>query len=144
MQDENAIQKLLSTYSQAASAGDWDRAIGTYMPDGVWDIPHLGMRLEGQKAIRAALNDMVAKMDYVIQMNSPALIELTGNTATAHRGIRECGKSKGKDGGFEFLGFYADKLVRTDDGWKFVRRVFEGVGTHFFPLVKGEAHQGLW
>ncbi|MDG2004632.1 MAG: nuclear transport factor 2 family protein [Novosphingobium sp.] len=141
MNDQAAIQIVLTTYSQTASSGEWDAAVGTYMPDGVWEIPHLGMKLEGQQAIRGALTSFMAEMDYVMQMNAPALIEVNGDTATARAGIRECGKSKGKNEGFEFFGFYVDDLVRTDAGWKFARRSFEGLGTSYFPLVSGEAHK---
>jgi hypothetical protein len=140
MQIEFEIQKVLTTYSQAASTGDWDAAVGAYLPEGTWAIPHLGMRLKGRAAIREALVSFMSGMDYVIQMNAPAVIQVDGANATARSGIRECGKSKGKDEGFEFLGFYVDRLVRSDDGWQFVERVFEGRGTHYFPLSKAEAH----
>lgn len=140
MDDRTAIQSLISTYSQAASVGDWDAVLATYQPDAVWDIPHLGLRLEGRDAILDALKGMIVKMDYVIQMNSPALIEVDGGTARARSAIRECGKSKAKNEGFEFLGFYVDDLVKTGQGWKFARRVFAGKGTHYFPLLSGNAH----
>jgi hypothetical protein len=140
MQEEYLIQRTLNTYSNAASRGDWDRAVGTYMPNGIWEIPHLSLRFEGHNAIREALQNFMATMDYVVQMNAPALIEIEGMNATAHAAIRECGKSKGKNEGFEFFGFYADELVRTAEGWKFVRRAFQGLGTSRFPLTSGERH----
>jgi hypothetical protein len=140
MQEEYLVQRTLNTYSNAASRGDWDRTIGTYMPNGIWEIPHLSLRFEGHKSIREALENFKATMDYVIQMNAPALIEIDGTNATAHAAIRECGKSKGKNEGFEFFGFYADELIRTAEGWKFVRRVFQGVGSSRFPLISGESH----
>ena len=135
MPDEYWIQRTISRYSQRASVGDWDGVLATYMPDGVWDIPHLNMRFEGHEAIREALTGFFGVMDYVVQLNAPAVIDVDGDTALAWSGIRECGKSKDRDEGFEFFGTYADSLVRTADGWKFARRVFEGVGTHYFPLL---------
>ena len=135
MDDERAIQQLLTTYSQTASVADWDGTVATYLPDGVWTIPHLGLSFEGQEAIRGALEAFFEQMDYVIQMNAPALIHVTGTAATARAAIRECGKSAGKAQGFEYLGFYQDDLVKTPDGWRFSKRVFEGVGTNVFGLV---------
>jgi len=137
MDDERAIQKLITTYSQTASVADWEGAVGTYLPDGLWEIPHLSLAFEGHEAIRGALAAFFEQMDYVIQMNAPALIHVSGSTARASSAIRECGKSAGKDEGFEYLGFYRDELVKTPQGWRFRTRVFEGVGTNLFPLVGG-------
>lgn len=136
MEEEWAIQKLLTTYSVSASRGDWDAAVTTYLPDGVWAIPHLAMRLDGHAAIRGALTGFFAEMDYVVQLASPALITITGDTATARSNIREAGKSRGHSEGFEFFGQYADRLVRTTKGWRFAERVFEHLGTHYFPLAE--------
>jgi hypothetical protein len=62
------------------------------------------------------------------------LTQIKGDTATARSVIRECGKYAGRNEGLEVLGFYADKLLRTPDGWKFIHRVFELRGMHNFPL----------
>jgi len=140
MDDKAAIQELINTYSQAASRGDFDRAVGTYLPDGVWDIPHLSMSLAGREAIHGALTAFIETMDYVLQMNAPALIEVTGDSATATSSIREAGKTAGQMQAFEYLGFYEDELVRSDEGWRFKRRVFRGIGTSHFPLESGEKH----
>jgi len=140
MSDGEAIQQLINTYSQAASLGEWDRAVGTYLPEGVWAIPHLSMTLEGAAAIRSALTAFMETMDYVLQMNAPAIIHVEGDRATATSSIREAGKSKGEMHAFEFLGLYEDELVHTAEGWKFARRTFRGIGTSHFPLESGEKH----
>ena len=137
VQDEAAIQRVISTYSQHASLAEWDAVLALFLPDAVWDIPHLGMKLEGAEAIRGALTTFFAEMDYVLQQNSPAVIDVDGDAATARSGIREAGKSAGKDEGFEFFGLYEDRLTRTADGWKFAYRTFRGLGTHYFPLLPG-------
>jgi ketosteroid isomerase-like protein len=116
--DEAAIQRLISLYSQSYSIGDIDAVVALYLPDGIWDIPHLGMKPAGHAALRDALTRFAAAMDYVLQMNAPAIVEVTGNRATARSGIRICGKSAERDEGFEHLGIYADEIVRTADGWK--------------------------
>ena len=140
MEDQRAIQNVLNTYSQNASLGNWDTVLSLFLPDAVWEIPHLGMKLEGRDAIGGALKAFMGEMDYVLQLNSPATIEVSGDTATASAGIREAGKSAGKDEGFDFFGLYLDTLERTGDGWKFRTRVFRGLGTSYYPLTKGEAH----
>jgi hypothetical protein len=76
-------------------------------------------------------------MDYIVQLNAPALIDIKEGTATARSVIRECGKFVGRDEALEVLGFYADTLVRAPAGWRFSRRVFEVRGMHRFSLAPG-------
>ncbi len=140
MSDEGDIQRVINTYSQYASKGDWGMVLPLFLPEAVWEIPHLGMKLDGRDAIAATLTAFKDTMEYVLQINTPALIEVNGDSARATSGIRECGKSAGKDEGFEYLGIYADTLARTADGWKFRYRIFEGIGSHFFALTSGVAH----
>lgn len=140
MSDEADIQRVISTYSQYASKGDWDRVLPLFLPEAVWEIPHLGMKLEGRDAIAATLLGFKDLMEYVLQINTPALIEIDGDSAQATSGIRECGKTAGKDEGFEYLGIYSDTFARTPDGWKFRTRVFEGIGSQLFALTSGIAH----
>jgi ketosteroid isomerase-like protein len=145
MDDSAQIQRVISRYSQFASRAQWDDVLATYLQDGVWEIPHLGMRFEGHDAIKSALSGFFTAMDYVLQMNAPALIEVAGNEATAHSNIHEFGKFAGRDEAFEFLGWYEDKLVHTPDGWKFAVRIFKHIGTHSFPLIaKQPEGQGHW
>lgn len=133
-EDDYAVQRVINAYAQLTGRGDWEPVVALFLPDATWEIPHLDLRFEGVEAIRGALAMLAGDLEYVLQLNSPALIEVTGDTATARSGIREAGKRKGKDEGFEFLGIYADTLKRTADGWKFKRRVFEGIGTQYWPL----------
>ena len=139
-QDQAAIQRVINTYSQYASKGDWDRVLPLFLPEAVWEIPHLGMKLEGIGAIADTLVMFKGMMDYVLQLNSPALIEVEDDSARATSGIRESGKSAGKDEGFDYFGIYADELVRTAEGWKFRTRVFEGFGSQTYALTSGTAH----
>lgn len=139
MTDEFAIQQLLSLYSDGCSRGDWDQVMATFLPDGVWEVPGLGARHEGHAVIRKAMAGFVAQMDYFVQISAPAIIEVDGDRATARSTIRECGKFRGRDEALEVMGFYADELVRSAEGWKFARRSFTGAGLHRFALLPGPA-----
>ena len=139
-QDEAAIQRVINTYSQYASKGEWDRVLPLFLEAAVWEIPHLGMKLEGRDAIAATLNMFKGTMDYVLQLNSPALIDVKGDSARASSGIRESGKTAGKDESFDYFGIYADTFTRTSEGWKFRTRVFEGIGSQTYALLTGAAH----
>jgi hypothetical protein len=135
MSKEFSIQQTINRYSEGASRGDWDRVLSTYLPDGIWEIPYFGATFQGRDAIFDALKHFTEPMEYIVQINAPALIEADENTATARSVIRECGKFAGRNEALEVLGFYADTLLHTPDGWKFSRRVFEVRGMHRFPLT---------
>lgn len=133
--DHYAVQRVITAYALLTGRGDWDPVLALFAEGAVWEIPHLGLRFEGHEALRGALAMLSADLEFVLQHNAPALIEVDGDTATARSGIREGGKRKGRDESVEYLGIYQDTLVRTAEGWKFAKRVFEGVGTLNFPLA---------
>jgi ketosteroid isomerase-like protein len=133
--DEFFVQRTINRYSEAASRADWGEVLSTYLTNGVWDIPAFGAKFEGHAALREGLMRFAEPMEYIVQFNAPALINLENNSAIARSVIRECGKYAGRDEALEVLGFYADRLVRTSDGWKFAHRSFELRGMHTFPLL---------
>lgn len=136
MLDEIAIQQTLNRYTEGASRADWEQVLSTFMPDGIWEIPDLGARYQGRAAIQSPMAAFVGQMAYFVQINSPAIITVEGDKATARSVIRECGKYADRDEALEVLGFYNDDLVRTPAGWKFARRAFKAAGMHTFPLSR--------
>ena len=136
MNDEFVIQQTLNLYTEGSCRADWDQVLGTFTDDGVWEVPGIGT-FTGRGEIERVMAAFVAQMDYFIQLNSPAIIKVDGDRATARSVIRECGKFKGKDEALEVFGFYSDDLVRTDQGWKFLRRTFKSAGMHRFALLPG-------
>lgn len=136
MSDEFAIQQVLSAYSVATSRGDGEAMLALFVDTGVWSVPGIGLHLEGLGAIREGIAGIRTQFDYIVQVNSPATISVSGDTATAASVIRESGKYAGRDAAAEILGVYADDLVRTAQGWKFQRRHFELHGKHDFPLLQ--------
>lgn len=135
MNDREDIQDVLSRYSQGCSCGDWDAVICTFASTGVWEVPAQGIRHEGHEAIRAAMSGFVASFSWYSQINSPALISLKGERATARSMIRECGRAKDRGEALEVVGFYDDELIRTPRGWKFLARRFTGIGLHGIPVT---------
>jgi SnoaL-like domain len=138
MTDEFAIQQVLNRYSQGCSRPDWAQVEATFLPDGVWVAPAVGT-FTGWDEMYPVMSGFVAQMDYFIQINSPATIQVSGDEATARSVIRECGKFTGRDEALEVMGTYEDELVRTPAGWKFARRTFNGLGAHRFALLPGPA-----
>lgn len=121
---EIAIQQTINRYSEAASRADWPTVVATFVPDAVWEIATSGRRFAGHHEILEGLVAFTAPFDYVIQMNAPAVIEVTGDKAVARSVMRERGRRTGTDQAFEALGFYVDDLVLTPSCWRFAKRSF--------------------
>lgn len=130
MSDKSDIQELLNTYTIHGSRGDWETALSTFTPDGVWAIPAFDVSASGVETIASVIGNFVSAMDFIAQLNSPALIQIDGDKATAKSVIRECGKHKGRNEAMEIVGIYHDDLVRTADGWRFTLRSFEVISMH--------------
>ena len=135
MIDEVAIQQTLNRYSEGCSRADWKQVMSTFTAEATWEIPFMGARLQTHAVIQKAMSDFVSQMAYFVQSNSPAIIAVNGNRATARSVIRECGKFADRDEALEILGRYDDDLIRTADGWKFTRRVFDGIAQQRFALL---------
>jgi ketosteroid isomerase-like protein len=125
MEDIVAIQQLLNQYSISSSRHDIEGVVATYTTDGVWRIASRDMTFEGKDSIREGLVGLTAAQEFIMQHNAPAMIEIDGDTASATSMVCERGKIAGNSEGFEALGFYDDKLVRTTDGWRFKSRCFQ-------------------
>ena len=141
MLDEIAIQQTINRYSEGASRSDWERMLSTFTPSASWEIPAFGAVFRQHAVIREAMVGFIAQMAYFVQINSPAIISINGEQATARSVIRECGKFADRDEALEILGFYDDELIRTEQGWRFTRRVFQIIGQHRFALLKADAIQ---
>jgi ketosteroid isomerase-like protein len=138
MTDEEAIQQVLNLYTEGSGKADWDQVLGTFLTDGIWEVPGVGT-FTGRDEIQPVMEGFIAQMDYFVQLNTPAIIAVDGDTATARSVIRECGKFKGRHEALEVLGFYSDELVRTSEGWKFARRTWKAAGMHRFALLPDPA-----
>jgi len=136
MTDEIAIQQVLNLYTEGAGRADWDQVLGTFAQGGVWEVPGVGA-FTGRAEIEPVMTAFVAQMAYFVQLNTPAVITVDGDTAKARCVIRECGKFKDRDEALEVLGFYSDDLIRTDHGWKFARRTWKLAGMQRFALLAG-------
>ena len=140
MSEEVAVQQTLNAYSVNASLGDLEAMVATFMPDGVWDLPGINARFEGREAILEGASAITGAIEYMVQLNSPAVIKVDGDKATAQSVIRECGKYAGRQTSLEVLGLYTDELVRTPEGWRFAKRTFTVRGMHDFENAPPSLH----
>lgn len=130
MLDKIEIQELISRYHEGASKFDWEQIFATFLPTGVWEVPSFGVRCEGLDAMREQMPALVATIEYLVQINAPAIIDVDGDTATARSLIRECAQFR--DGGvlMDVVGQFNDRLERTPEGWRFAQRTFTILGTN--------------
>lgn len=135
MLDELAIQQTINRYCHAANSREWDQVLSVFLPDAVWEVPNMEVRLTGHDEIRAGFAAMTTGTDYIVQINAPAIIEINGDTATAKSVIRECGKYSDRDEGFEALGWFLDQLKKTENGWKFAQRTLHLQGMHTLKVA---------
>jgi ketosteroid isomerase-like protein len=134
MTAEIAIQQTLNRYSVGASQSDWDMVLATFVPDAVWEVPVHKVKFTGYAEIRQGLIRFSTGYDYMLQVNAPAVITVSGDTAMAKSVIREGGKATGRDESLEVHGIYDDHLIRTTEGWRFTRRLFILRGMFSYPL----------
>jgi len=135
MSAEVEIQQTLNRYTEGASRGDWQQVLSTFTADATWEIPAIGACYQDHAVIRQVMAAFVGQMKYFVQINSPAMITVDGDKATARSIIRECGKFSDRDEALEIFGCYSDELIRTPEGWRFTRRVFNALGQHRFKLL---------
>lgn len=135
LDDAREIQNLINAYHEAGSVGDFPRMIATFAPDAVWEFTQSGSTFQGHAAISEAVAAFTAALEYVAQINAPAVIMVDGDAANARSSIRESGKFAGRDEGVEAFGIYHDSLVRDASGWKFARRAFDLKWMHRVPIL---------
>ena len=118
-----AIQEVLSTYTSAATRGDWDQLESVFLPDARWELgPPLDVSLVGPAAISEQLRGQCDSQDFFIQMTHDSLVTLLGDDrASAITTIHALARKEGAVQ-IQSHGIYYDELVKTDAGWKFASR----------------------
>ena len=128
--DKAEIQETISLYHEAASKLDFDQLMATFLPDAIWEVPSMEISSQGRDNIRSLMENLMAPIEYLVQINAPAVIVVDDDTASARSMIRESAKFRNRAGLMDVVGQYVDRLERTPDGWKFARRTFTVLGTH--------------
>ena len=123
LEDREAIRNLIASYGLLADSGDAAGVAGLWVEDGVYAVDGMG-EARGRDAI-AALIDGPIHRDLMAagcaHLLGPVVIHLEGDQATAagHSLVFRCGGD-----GFEVYRVSANRwqLIRTEDGWRVVRR----------------------
>jgi len=130
MIDKVEIQETISLYHEGGSTADYDQLVATFLSDGIWEVPAMKIRSQGHDDIRSTVSAIMAPIEYLVQINAPAVVVVDGDKASARSLVRESAKLRDHPGLMDVVGQYHDDLERTADGWRFARRSFTVLGTH--------------
>jgi len=120
----DAIRDLAARYAHAGDRGRFDDMAALFAPDAVLEMPD-GRRLDGRDAIRAFLVETAETMRVAATPGSFIRHHVTTHQITVETSDRASGHAYFfvvTDRGPDHWGRYADRYVRTDDGWRFAAR----------------------
>ena len=112
-EDRDSILQLLYTYNHAIDGGDADRWADTFTADGALNAA--GRLFAGRDQLMLFASG-VHGMRHVV---TNPVIEVDGNSASVEAYVLVF-----RGASVSVIGTYADELVRTPAGWRFVRRNF--------------------
>lgn len=127
VEDQLAIQRVITDYSAHLDARDYDGYVGLFTEDGVWQ--NGDTRREGRGEIRAMLTGLFGEPDpgfvNLSSFHQIGNFEIDVDGDTAHAKSRFVFVMRGEGGAPtpSLSGQYEDTLVRTEDGWKIAHRL---------------------
>ena len=122
--DRCEIEALRGEFADAIMMREYDRFASLFAEDGVWRIPYINVELVSRQEIRGAIERMQGLWDYFIQTTHPGMIELSGDTARGRAYILEFGRMRNGNSELNYS-LYHDRYLRTPNGWKFAKRVYD-------------------
>jgi 3-phenylpropionate/cinnamic acid dioxygenase small subunit len=127
--DHEEIRQLLARYNFAIDFGEINSWVQTFTSNGVFSclgMPEgapLGGTHRGADALRAyAETHFSINQGRARHWNWNLLIEGDNDSATMQCYLNAYSAGQGDTALFRVTGVYRDRMVRTDDGWRFVER----------------------
>ena len=134
MVDRVEIDALRAEFTDAVMMRDYDRLASLFTEDGVVQIPDINAEAVSREEIRAGVERLQGLWEYFVQTVHPGTIQLRGDTASGRAYISELGRFR--DGSSQLnYAVYHDRYRRTQDGWKFTKRVYEVMYLDTTPLM---------
>ena len=122
MSDHMDVQNVITRYCDAVTRRDWDTLADLFVSDASWQvIGGPALHFKGKDVV-PGIKRIVESTGFLVQINTPALIDINGGKATARSTIYELGANKDKSARFEEPGIYEDVLKKLDGRWKFISR----------------------
>jgi len=127
---EWACTRLINLYTLLNDANDWEAVASLYTPDGSMARPSAPDKpIIGRGAILAAFLGRPARAARHVVSN--VVVDVHSETeASAYSVLTLFQGQDNPDGGLPIrdpkgplVGYYKDRLVRTDEGWRFAERI---------------------
>ena len=114
---ERAIEAMIVDYAALNDTGDWDAVAAMYLPQGRMSRPTApDAFIEGRDAILTAFQARPARASRHFVANVRVTIEGSSAAATSQILLFTAADKP------PLIGTYADRLVLTDEGWRFSER----------------------
>lgn len=121
--------RLINHYANLNDAGEWEAVAALYTEDGVMQRPSGGDPIEGREAILAAFRARPPRTQRHVVANT--VVDVTGPAAaTAFSAIilyqgdaAPAGELPAMSANSPLVGWYRDRIIRTEEGWRFAERV---------------------
>ncbi len=144
--DRREIDDVLYRYAQALDSHDWDLLRTVFTPDAVADFLELGGVNEGIDTIVGLISGVLSGLDASQHLiGSPARHR---RRRPGHGHLLPAGPARlprRAEGGDHYLvgGTYADRLVRTPEGWRIAHRTLHATWMDGNPEVFTAAAERL-
>jgi len=134
--DRAEIENLLVRYAIALDTRDWELLASCFVPDVVYRFAHVG-DVEGIDGVVEICRRSLDPLDASQHLIASPYVEVHGDEARSRCSFQAQHVREGLEGGRNFVvaGTYVDRLRRTEDGWRIVRRELERTWTEGNPAV---------
>jgi 3-phenylpropionate/cinnamic acid dioxygenase small subunit len=126
LRDRLAINDLLVRYAWAIDTKEWDTLDTVFTPDAKIDYTRTGGIAGSLAEIKPWLAESLAAFPATQHLLSNSQVTIEGDTATARTAVYNPMGAATREGPLHFFfmgGYYADRMVRTPDGWRIKERV---------------------
>lgn len=133
LSDRLAIIDTVVAYATAVDTRDWTLFAHLFTTDAVWEYSAGHERCAGPDDIVARVRASIEGLDATQHFVTNHVVTVVGDTAT--HGCYYLAQHLRSGGRFLAAGRYADRLRRTDDGWRIATRVLLSTWTEGDPAV---------
>lgn len=122
--DRLLIRELIDRYSNLCTRKACEELPQLFIEDCIWRTRGANEReFIGRDAVIGAIKAVVHRYPLIVQMPHAPVILVDGDTAEATTIMHEFGRLDEATNAFTFA-VYHDRMVRTEEGWKFAERTF--------------------
>lgn len=136
--DRAEIFGLVYKFSEAANQRDADLFTSLWSPESAdWVIgPPIGVTFSGRDSLGTALETMLDRWDFFVQLSVGGLVQVEpgATTATGRIYINEQAQGTAGKGNYN-LAYYDDEYVKLDGRWYFTRRTYHTIYQSMEPFT---------